>query len=245
MDNPRRKRSGYLKAAVMPAGLLLLGIFLYRTAKYGLRYVLNGCPDSRDLPALGELLTEKEYESCFFAYIRIVPIEPHYQITRIDFEFDSFIAPETLIRESLEIRDITERYMQAHPEEFQEMRVRIEFHDKRDASPAYVRFLNFYEDSGSLSDSGRLVYGMFDLPGAEPEMLKHAGGFTELRLLDFNYPDDFSAFDGMDSLRKLEFNNDQNSGTHDYPPEILDAFAAKHPGCELSGSIRASERTSG
>ena len=75
----------YLAAAAMIAALLLMALFLYRVSRTGLRYVLNGCPDSRAMPALGELLTAKKYETCYFAYIREVPHEPHYAALEIDF----------------------------------------------------------------------------------------------------------------------------------------------------------------
>ena len=242
MAASRKKRRNYLIAAAMTAGIILFGVFLYRVSKYGPRFVLNGYPDSRAMPELGRILQEKDYESCCFAYIRYeTDRNSHHSVLNIDFEHDSYGRAELLIRDALEIRTLTEQYMAQHPEQFDGQRVILEFHDAYDASPTFVRFLNYDLDRRGEPEAGGLMYGVFDAGGATLEMLKDARGFKALRLLDFAYPEDFSALDGMDSLQKLEFNDDINSGTHCYSQEILDAFAKQHPDCKLTGNFEITE----
>ena len=235
-DRMIKKIWKYLAAAAMIAALLLMALFLYRVSRTGLRYVLNGCPDSRAMPALGELLAAKKYETCYFAYIREVPHEPHYAALEIDFEFDSSCDRDQLIREALEIRGITEQFMQEHPEEIHsELRVKLDFHDKHDASPTFVRFLNFNEDQkGGGFQSGGLMYGKIWADGASLDTLKDARGFTNLWLEGFAVPDDFSALDDMDTLQALSFNA---GNKYTYPPEVLAEFQKQHPGCRLSGNL--------
>ena len=94
-----------------------------------------------------------------------------------------------------------------------------------------------------VQELGGLGYGEFQLTRAEFSMLRRAGGFTGLELCGFQPPEDLSAFDGMDTLRFLEFHTgSMGNPLYEIPQETLDAFTMQHPGCKLSGIKAINEK---
>ena len=237
------KRRNYLIAAAMAVVIVLCAIFVYRCAVhgggiYGLQYVLRGYPDTKAMPELGKQLTGTHCETFDLAYIRFThPIQNSADsVLEIEYEHNSPHDTDQLLREALEIRAVTEQYMAAHPEQFDGQRVMIEFSDRYDASPNFIRFLNY--DGSSKAEPDGLMFGVMNLCGGSVTLLQDVHGFVSLDLREFRFPEDFSALDGMEQLQKLWF---RESGTHFYPQAVLDAFAERHPGCELIGNIKPLE----
>ncbi len=240
MTKKRRIIWVYLLAAVIAAITIRSGFFVYRFCKYGLIDALNGYPKIEAMPELGGMLRETEYKSVHFSWIGYEPSPTNpKQILKIIFNDEPCSDASVFIREALEIRKITEYYIAAHPEQFENQHIYLSINGFGGffLFPNYITFRNYDPDNDAKPETGGLAYGKFQVNNGTMEMLKDADDFNILCLRRFQPPADLSAFNQMDSLRRLELQPCADyTDAYEVTQEELDAFAKQHPDCKLLGA---------
>ena len=239
----------YLLAALIVlivVGIVLFSIFVYRWATEGFAYATHKYPDSRVMPDLGAALQEQEYESLRFASVsyEASPVDPH-QILKIFFTTRQRCTAEVFIQDALDIRAVTEQFMAQHPERFEGQHIYVTLNGWGGGwlHSEYILFRNYDVDHGAKVEAGGLGYGYFHVGYADTALLRDVRGFSGLDLSYFDAPEDLSAFNGMDTLRFLEFHTgSMGNPLYEIPQEALDAFTKQHPGCKLSGIKAINEK---
>lgn len=178
----------------------------------------------------------KEYD-CSRASLKGIGYYQDYQgkftVLQIHYEFEDSRQRTQLVEDAVAVRALTEQYLSQHPEEAAAFGpVEIEFHDKHDASPNYIRIRNC-EDDGSVPDAAHLHRGHFVVQNAPLSALEGADSFTVLTLWDFALPEDFSALDAQDTLRELNMRWTHPPYRTPQAEAAIAAFEAQHPDCTV------------